>query len=208
MNKVQHLLIILVSLFLTSVQHVSQEEETAMRCLKMPSGKKVSPFDVMLPSGLVLKRSELSKALSNQKDQDFHIGMPESDMALFWVANDQEYLCGALLPLEQNSHVHESYYDRLISILSSKYKMICQWVSPKNKNADLLSSAQSSDLQWEKVAAINPNEKWYVCGVQKKQDVPVKYYIRKQNETAWVTKEEAFKLALLGLLEIVVLTNE
>lgn len=207
MCKKQLFFIFFVSFILISVQHVPSDEEEKMCCIQLPSGKKVSPFEVMLPSGLVLKPSELSKAhLKQMQDHDFHIDMHESDTALIWAAQDQEcnsdYLCGALVPLDQEMHPQKSIYEKLISVLSSPYKMISDWVW--KGDSDLISSAKTSDLHWEKVAETSPGEKWYVCGVQKKQDVPVKYYIRRKNQKVWVTKQEAFELALSGQLEVVI----
>ena len=205
MHKIHLFLIIFTSLFLTSGYDAPIDDPVDHACLQTNSGIKVSPFDVFLPSGLPLKPSTVHQ--SHQQDSDFHIGLQDSNMALLWMAQDKDphenYLCGAVLSLDQKPDKNESLYERLTSILSSKFKMICEWIaSPQMGNTNLLSPARSSDIQWEKI--VESNEKWSVCGVQTMQDVPVKYYIRKQNQKVWVTKEEAFNLALQGQLEIVI----
>lgn len=167
-------------------------------------------LDHLLPSSLVMKASPLpSHQLNKSNDRDFHISKHESNVAIIWVKDSMiegDYLCGAICPIDQGSSLPDGNLGaQLESVIHSDHKMVTRWTSSVSKgDMDLLSSIAHRELEWEAVSDVDACEKWSICGVQKKQGIPIRYFIKKGNETIWVSKEEALELSLEGKLPIVI----
>jgi hypothetical protein len=173
------------------------------------SNNKASSLDDFLPLGLVMKSSPLPTRDANGRikapnDYDFHITLHDHQTAIIWTAKDSpakgDYLCGAICPLGQDC---SPYYDEteLQAIVNSDYKMITKWIAG---DADILSPAIHNDTDWQAISTVGNDGKWIIAGVHKKNGVPIKYYIKNKNRSAWVSREEALDLSLDGRLEIII----
>lgn len=157
-----------------------------------------------LPKGLVLKPSQLQyhagKSFTPTRDQDFHIVQHDPNTAIVWVSASQglreQYLCGAIYALDQE-------HPNVQSIVDCKSKMVTTW-STSPFNGDFASTMPHRQIDWELVDEEQPQEKWIIAGVHKKQNAPVSYMIKKGDDSRWITKEQALELSLEGQLEVVI----